>query len=142
VARDDKESKHEMLYLGSHERPLEQVDIAPAAPSVALARNVSLSILGGDRGSIKSLPHFLRRMRERNFNLFDVEYAIRNGECVKAEYCPDFKNHKYKFNCLIDGVGFDAVFALSSCHDLVKAPLMYLITGCWKTESSLRTTRY
>jgi hypothetical protein len=122
--------------------PLEPLESSPAVPKHELARIVSLSVLCGDRGSIKPWPHFLRRSKERGFDIFDVEYAIRNGECMKGEYCPDFKSHKYTFYCLIDWVGFEATFALSTTHDFIKAPLMYLITAVWKTESGCRTVRY
>jgi hypothetical protein len=142
VAKDEN-AKHECVYVGPHEiTPMEPLESAPATPSYELARSVSLSVLGGDRGSIKSLPHFVRRCKQRSFDVFDVEYTIRNGECVKSEYCPDFQSHKYTFRCLIDGVEFDAAFALSAKHDLIKAPLLYLISGCWKTETGSRAVRY
>ena len=72
-----------------------------------------------------------------------MEYAIRNGNCIEAgEYCVDRKNHKYVFRCDIDGVEFDAVFALSAEHDLIKSPLMILVTGVWKTDDGCRRKRY
>lgn len=143
MAQGDNKAKHEMLYVGTHEpTAMETLDARPNVPSEEVGRSVALSILSGDRGSMKPCPHIARRMRERNFDIFDFEYAIRNGKCIKREYCAEFEDFEYKFRCLIDGVEFDAVFALSAKHDLIKKPLMYLITGCWKTESGKRTTRY
>lgn len=141
---DQKETQHECVYVGSHsvEVPLDSLDQTPAPPSDELARSVSLSVLCGNRGSLKSMPHCNRRMKERNFDIFDIEYAIRNGRCVKVEYCAEYQDHKFTFRCLIDGVEFDAVFALSARHDLIKAPLMVLITGCWKTSNGDRCFRY
>jgi len=82
-------------------------------------------------------------MTKRNFDVFDIEYAVRNGNCVEGgEYNDSYKNHKYVFRCDIDGVGFEAVLALSAEHDLIKSPLMVLITGIWKTQSGERRERY
>ena len=82
-------------------------------------------------------------MTERNFDVFDIEYAIRNGRCIECgEYSDEHKSHKYMFRCDIDGVEFDAVFALSAERDLIESPLMVLITGCWKTKSGRRINRY
>lgn len=140
---DQKQDRHEYVYTGSHDgTPLESVDKAPSAPAEDLVRTVSLSVLCDGRGCMKSLPHFRRRMVQRNFDLFDVIYVIRNGKCIKVEYCADFQDHKFTFRGWIDAVEFDATFALSARHDLVKAPLMYLITGCWKTDSGTRFSRY
>jgi hypothetical protein len=99
--------------------------------------------LGGHRGSYRPSDHFREQMEERNFDVFDIEYAIRNGLCIEpGEYSDEYKSHKYVFRCDIDGVGFDAVFALSVERDLIKSPLMILITGCWKTKTGKRANRY
>ena len=144
MAKDDKEVNHECFYVGQHEeigaKPLEQ---KPVAPSVELARMVGLSILGGHRGKYRRSDHFLDQMAERNFDVFDVEYTIRNGKCTESGgYSDEHKNHEYVFRCDIDGVEFEAVFALSAEHDLLKSPLMILITGCWKTKTGRRVNRY
>jgi hypothetical protein len=145
VTKDGKEVNHECVYLGRHDddnaaQPLKQ---RPAAPSAALAQTVALSILGGYRGSYRPGIHFSLRMSERDFDVFEMEYAIRNGRCVgPGEYSDEYKDHKFVFRCDIDGVEFDAVFALSIERDLIKSPLMILITGCWKTETGKRRSRY
>jgi hypothetical protein len=140
---DDQNETHEIEYTGSREESsLEPLDPTPAPPPQNVAQAVALSILCGGRGSMKSQSHFVQRMRQRNFDVFDVSYAIRNGKCIKSEYCPDYKNHKFTFRGLIDGVWFDATFALSARHDFVKTPLMWLISGCWKTEDGTRFVRY
>jgi hypothetical protein len=140
---DQKQARHECVYTGPHEETsLEPLDPTPIAPSEDVVRAVALSVLCEARGSMRSLPHFKQRMKTRNFEIFDMIYVIKNGECVKAQYCPDFKNHKFTFRGLIDGVEFDAAFALSPSHDFVKAPLLYLISGCWKTSNGARAFRY
>ena len=145
MAKDDskKQIAHECVYLGRHEVAMEMVEKIPTAPSAELARMVALSILDGDRGSYHPSFHFGPRTKERNFDVFDMEYAIRNGKCIEAgEYFADRKNHKYVFRCDIDGVEFDAVVALSAEHDLIKSPLMILVTGVWKTNDGKRRKRY
>ena len=144
MARDGKEINHECVYVGQHEvTPLEPVELIPIAPSAELARMVALSVLDDERGSYRPSIHFSLQMSERNFDVFDVQYAIRNGKCIDAgEYSQEQRSHKYMFRCEIDGVEFDAVFALSAEHDLVNSPLMVLITGCWKTKTGRRTNRY
>lgn len=144
MARDEKEINHECVYLGLHQvTPLQPVEQIPVAPSVELARLVALSVLDDERGRYRPSIHFCLQMSERNFDVFDVQYAIRNGKCVESgEYSEEEKSHKYTFRCDIDGVGFDAVFALSAEHDLIKSPLLVLITGCWKTKTGRRSNRY
>lgn len=144
MTRDGKEINHECVYLGQLEVvPLEPVVVPPAPPSVELARMVALSVLDDERGSYRPSIHFCLQMSERNFDVFDVQYAIRNGRCIETgEYSDEQRSHKYLFRCDIDGVEFDAVFALSAEHDLIKSPLMILITGCWKTKTGRRVNRY
>lgn len=72
-----------------------------------------------------------------------MEYVIRNGKCVEGgTFCESFRNHQYTFRGYIDGTGFDAVFALSADHDLIKSPLLILISGCFKTRSGRRGRTY
>jgi hypothetical protein len=82
-------------------------------------------------------------MKERDFDIFEMEYVIRNGRCTEAGiFCVDHRNHKYTFRGNIDGTDFDAAFALSADHDLIQAPLVVLITGCFKTPSGRRRKTY
>ena len=142
--KDSNEVNHECIYVGHHDgTAMEPAEKRPAPPSTDLARSVALSILSGDRGCYRPSDHFRAQMGERDFDIFDIEYAIRNGRCVEnGEYCDENRNHKYLFRCDIDGVDFDAVFALSAEHDLIRSPLMILITGCWKTKTGKRRSRY
>lgn len=142
--KDNNEVNHECTYVGEHDGTgLQPADKRPAPPSVELARTVALGVLNGERGCYRSSDHFALRMTKRNFDVFDIEYAVRNGNCVEGgEYNDSYKNHKYVFRCDIDGVGFEAVLALSAEHDLIKSPLMVLITGIWKTQSGERRERY
>ena len=141
---DDQKEPHECVYTGSYEgKPLDPIKNSPLEPpSEPLVRTVTLGILCGGRGCMKSLPHFKRRMKLRNFDIFDVIYVVRNGACIKVEYCDEFEDHKFTFRGLIDGLEFDATFALSARYDLVKAPLLFLITGVWKNDSGTRFSRY
>jgi hypothetical protein len=139
----DKEVPYECVYLGTHQPPAEPVEQTPVAPSANLVQMVALSVLAGVRGSYRPSVHFGRQMMERNFDVFDMEYAIRNGKCIEqGEYSAEHKNHKYVFRCAIDGVDFEAVFAISAEHDLIESPQMILITGCWKTKTGKRRNRY
>lgn len=82
-------------------------------------------------------------MAERIFDVFEVEYVIRNGRPVgSGEYSEEHKDFKYTFRGNIDGTDFDAVFALSTEHDFVSSPLLKLITGCWKTKTGKRSRGY
>jgi hypothetical protein len=139
----DAKAEIECIYLGDHQVPAGTTVRPPAPPSDGFAREVALAILSGDRGTYMPTAHYRGQMAARNFDVFDMEYAIRNGSCTEGgKYSDEHKNHKYVFRCLIDGVEFDAVFALSVEHHLIDSPLMVLITGCWKTKSGKRRNRY
>jgi hypothetical protein len=144
VATNDKEIQHECWYTGAHDVNAPHCgDSKPISPSPDMARTIALGILGGRRGRYRSSKHFQDQMADREFDVFDMEYAIRNGKCVKGgEFCGDFRNHKYTFRANIDGIDFDAVFALSADHDLIRSPLMVMITGCFKTASGKRSRTY
>ena len=122
---------------------METVQHKHVPPSTEFARSVSLSILGGNRGRYRPSAHFQQQREDRDFDVFDIEYAVRNGKCVdEGEYSDTHKDFKYVFRCDIDGIEFDAVIALSAEHDLLNSPLLILITGCWKTKSGRRRRRY
>jgi hypothetical protein len=143
VAPKDKEIRHECTYVGPHDRPQEYSDDKPISPSPGRARDIALSILSGKTGRYHSSVHFRNRMEERDFDVFEIEYVIRNGRCLKGgEFCEKFRNHQYTFRGDVDGIGFDAVFALSADHDLIKFPLLILISGCFKTKSGRRGRTY
>jgi len=135
---------HECTYIGPEQEPaLETVAIKQIPPSPAFAQSVALSVLGGNRGRYRPSAHFQQQRDNRDFDVFDIEYAVRNGKCVgDGEYSETHKDFKYCFRCDIDGVEFDAVIALSAEHDLLSSPLLILITGCWKTKSGRRRRRY
>ena len=137
----DKEIKHECRYVGPHEQGGHAfTDDKPASPSPSMAQTIALGILGGRLGRYHPSSHFQERMKERGFDVFDVEYVIRNGRCVAGgDFSEEYRNHKYCFRGFIDGVGFDAVWALSAEHDLLSSPLMILISGCFKTKSGRRS---
>jgi len=145
VSKDGKRSELcELTYVGPKQEPaMRTMDPEPQAPGIALAKVVALSVLGGTRGAYRPSDHFQQRCKERDFDVFDIEYAVRNGECAgEGKYVVEFKNFKYVFRCDVDGVEFDAVIALSAEHDLLSAPQLILITGVWKTKNGLRGSRY
>jgi len=138
VAEDDEVK---CRYIGkSDEKALPMAEKSPVSPSVEVARAVALSILDGARGSYRPSNHFREQMADRIFDVFEFEYVIRNGSAIgSGEYSEEHRDHKYTFRGFIDGTEFDAVFSLAAEHDFIKAPLMILITGCWKTSSGRRT---
>lgn len=139
-----KSEPHVCRYAGpDHEPAMQSVDKTPTPPSVEFARTASLQILGGNLGRYRPSVHFREQMSDRGFDVFDIEYAIRNGSCVAiGEYSALHKDFKFVFRCDIDGIPFDAVIALSAEHDLISSPLLILITGCWKNRSGRRRRRY
>ncbi len=140
----DKEVLHECVFVGTHETTaMQPLEAKPVPPSTEFARHLALEILSGSRGRYRSSLHFAKQMIERKFDIFDMEYAIRNGQSTDAgEYSEEHKDFKYTFRGNIDGTDFDAVFSFSAEHDFVTAPLMILITGCWKTKTGKRKKTY
>ena len=79
-------------------------------------------------------------MAERDFDVFDLEYAIRNGSCTEGgQYSSEHRNHKYTFRGNIDGTDFDAVFAISAEHDMISSPFADLDNGM--LENQVRKTQ-
>ena len=144
MAANDKEMQHECWYRGEHDLDLPKSEVAdPASPSPEKARLITLGVLSGRVGRFHSTSHFRQRMEEREFDILDVEYVIRNGTCVEGGiFCIDYRNHKYTFRGNIDGTDFETAFALSADHDLILSPLVVLITGCFKTRSGRRRKTY
>lgn len=139
-----KSELQKCVYVGpEHEPALQPVEKTPDPPSIEFAKTVALAILGSGRGRYRPSAHFQEQSLDRDFQIFDMEYAIKNGKCLgKGEYSHEHKDFKYVFRCDIDGVPFDAVFALSAEHDLLVSPLLILITGCWKNRTGRRRRRF
>ena len=144
MAANDKEIRHECWYRGPHEQnDARCIETKPIAPRPEFAQAVALSVLDHQNGRYHSTGHFNRRTRERDFDVFDMAYAIRNGKCVgEGKFCEDFRNFKYTFRASVEGTDFDACFALSIDHDFIRSPLLVLITGCFKTKSGKRVRSY
>lgn len=144
MGTNDKRTEHEFSYCGEHDTaaPVSS-DANPPSPSPGAARMIALGILGGIKGRYWPTPHFRNRMDERGFDVLDVEYVIRNGECVRrGEFNAEFRHHKYTFRGNLDGVDFEAAFALSADHDFLESPLLILISGCFKNRSGKRRTSF
>ena len=144
MASNDKEIQHECVYVGPREQDVRaNRDIKPESPSPEFARTIALEVLGGRRGRFHSTVHINMQMAERDFDVFDMEYVIRNGKCIEAgKFCGCNRNHQYTFRGNIDGTDFDAVFALSADHDFIQSPQIVLITGCFKTKNGKRRRTY
>jgi len=140
VATNGKDREIQCRYVGTHEQNrTRSTESAPTPPKTSFAQMVALSVLGGRIGKYHPTSHFNKRRNERDFDVFDIEYAIRNGTCVGVgEFCEEYRNFKYRFRANIEGTDFDAVFALCADHDFIRSPLLILITGCFKTESGKR----
>lgn len=81
------------------------------------------------------------RVRERKFDIFDVEHVIRRGFPVgRAVFCKGEgrNNYKYRFRGIVDGLGLRVVFAIDATQDYFKAPLVILITAAWDTKTGVR----
>ena len=108
MAPNDKEVQHECTYVGSHEENARKCkELKPASPSPDFARTIALEVLGGRRGRYHSTVHVGEQMAERDFDVFDMEYVIRNGKCIEdGEFNAEARNHKYTFRGEIDGTEF------------------------------------
>ena len=146
MAKDKrKEVVHECRYVGpdAAQQPLRQLAAAPQSPTPEAAKEIALHILSGSRGSYLSRRHYDERAEERDFDIFDIEYAIRNGTCIRGGvYSAEHRNHEYTFRANIDGIDFDAAFALCAKHDLIESPLLLLISGVWKTKTGKKKTTF
>jgi hypothetical protein len=141
VGKDQKDKQ--FVYIGPLKAKTINVSGKPVAPpSMELARRVAVDVLGGFRGRYHSTAHCRERMSRRHFDVFDIRYAIKNGRCVGgSEYSLKHDNHKFRFRGDVDGIEFEAVFAVSARHDYVEDPLIVLITGIWKTKTGIRKRR-
>jgi hypothetical protein len=137
---NEKEIEHEFEYCGPHDsKGLKATDQNPVPPSPDRARIIALAVLNGAKGSYRPTVHCQDRMIERDFDVFDIEYVIRNGISVDdGRFVPEYKQHKYTFRGNIDGTTFDAAIALCAVHDLVESPRLILLSGCFKTKSGKR----
>jgi hypothetical protein len=144
VATDDKEMPHECWYRGEHCLDVpKSTDQNPISPSPAVAQSIALAVLSGRLGRFHSTKHFRVRMSDRDFDIFDMEYVIRNGQCIEGgTFRAEHKNHEYTFRGNIDGTDFEAAFAISAEHDMIRSPLVVLVTGCFKTTSGRRGKTY
>lgn len=128
----------EVTYRG----PLNQsADAMPQKPlSPEGARVVALSAWRLP-GRLRLTSHFNMRVVQRKFDIFDVEYVIRNGTPIgKAIFCKGAgrNNYKYRFRGNVDGLGLRIVFAIDATQDYFSAPLVILITAAWNTKTGAR----
>jgi hypothetical protein len=139
---NEKKDK-QFVYTGRIKAKTINISGKPVAPpSVELARTIAVTVLGGFLGRYHPSSHCKERMIKRRFTVFDMQYAIKNGRCVGgSEYSLKHDNYKFRFRADVDDVDFEAVFAVSACHDYIEDPLIVLITGIWKTKTGIRKRR-
>lgn len=78
-------------------------------------------------------------MEERDFDVLDIAYVIRNGRCIQeGVFVPELRQHKYTFRENVDGADLEITFALDADRDLIEAPLLILVTGVFKNKSGKR----
>jgi hypothetical protein len=143
VSRDD-EPKYECQYIGPTEATVAKpVESEPVPPKVEVAKMVALRILTGVAGMYRPSKHARERMTERDFDIFDIQYVIRNGRCVgDGVYSREHRDFEYTFRGNIDGTDFDAAISLSAEHHFIESPLMIILSGVWKTKTGKRKKTY
>jgi hypothetical protein len=88
-------------------------------------------------GRVRYASHFTERSRERRLTTVDVGNVLRTGEIVgKPEYCPDFRNWKYRLRGTVEGETLEVVVALDPEEDYDLSPLIVLITAYFKKHYS------
>jgi len=109
---------------------------APLTPE--MARSIALN--GWRTGRLRITEHCRRRMKERGFDVLDIEHVIKRGRpdgpAVKCG--APHENFKYCFTCSVDGARLQVAFALDPTQDYQTAPLVILITGVWKTATGTK----
>jgi hypothetical protein len=80
-------------------------------------------------GRVRYSDHFTVRCRERRVTTIDVGNVIRTGRMVgNGEYCPEFRNWKYRIRGEVEGDLIEVVVALDPSQDYDLAPLIVVIT--------------
>jgi hypothetical protein len=126
----------EFVYSG----PLNPcAETKPQRPLTAeSARYVALSAWNIP-GRLRLTGHYTKRSKKRRFSILDFEEVLRTGRPMeKGMYCPRYKNVKYVFKGIVDGLGLRIVFALDATQDYSAAPLVILITAAWSTRDGVR----
>ena len=91
-------------------------------------------------GRLHRVTHFVKRAKERNFTILDVEYVIKYGSVVSGPtFCGEpHNNHEYYFRAEVDGIMLKVAFALDATQDYEAGPLVVLLTAVWNTPSGCR----
>ena len=85
-------------------------------------------------GRVRYARHFGARCQERGFTTVDVGNVLRTGRIWgEAEYCPEFRNWKYRIRATVEEELLEVVVALDPNEDYELAPLVVLITIYRKT---------
>lgn len=142
----NEEQQEMLLYAGPlADKPSKPFDVSGqiiAPPSIGLAKEIVVAVLGGYRGRYHPSDHWRRRRVLRNFDVFDMLYVTQNGRCTEPPtYSLKHDNYKFSFCGDVDGIEFEAVFAISAKHHRIKSPLLILVTGCWKNKTGIRKRR-
>jgi hypothetical protein len=129
------QEKHEIKYHGPANPSANAQPQKPLSPESA--RVVALS--AWRIGRLRISGHFTKRVKERKFDILDVEQVIRHGTPKGgAVFCKRYNNYKYVFHAAVDGIGLRAVFAIDATQDYTTSPLVILITAAWSTKTGAR----
>jgi hypothetical protein len=125
----------ERKYL--HRSGLQQQDStqeikSDPGPKLSPANAQRVIMAGWDEGSIHITAHFKARGIEKGFNTIDAGNVIRYGKMRNdGEYCPEYKNWKYRFYGKVEEETLEVVVSLDPTEDYDR-PLIIAITGYWR----------
>jgi hypothetical protein len=118
--------RREYKYCGPEKQPPRVKNEAPLSPENAK----SVIQTAWSIGRVHSGTHFKKRCRERKIDMLDVENVVRNGAVRGVpEYCPDYKNWKYRVAGFVDERQIEVVVALDPHEDYTDSPLAVLLTA-------------
>jgi hypothetical protein len=126
MARNPDE--HRYQYVGKVKK-----EAAHSDPRCRLspANAHAVIITAWDNGHIHITAHFKARAQERGFDVLDAENIVRDGKMRDdGEYCPDYKNWKYRFRGKVEGRTLEIVVSLDPNNDY-GSPLVIVLTGYW-----------
>jgi len=102
------------------------------AHDAALSAENAITVIqkAWSNGRIHLGTHFKERCAERGIDMLDVENLVRNGAVRgQPEYCPNYKNWKYRVAGVIDDRHLEVVIALDPTEDYSESPLAIVLTA-------------
>jgi hypothetical protein len=124
--------KREFRYCGPEQQP-QRVEAHTSPLSAENARSVIQN--AWSNGRVHLGTHFKKRCGERDIDMLDVENLVRNGVVQpRPEYCPVYKNWKYRMAGIIDERHLEVVIALDATEDYDESPLAIVLTAYERTN--------